>query len=135
MRLLASLDDEDRFRLSPGGKLALQDSTLFAYGVLMMGCRKGEEAYTNLKTLAIRLKNYKMYQLVVINIYMIIYMTEEIELSKNYPQSMIYLVNLLKNKIQYMAGVLDILQDCEAVHAGVKNYYNPRDKKINKRGL
>lgn len=67
VRMAASLDDEFRFRLSPGGRLALPDSSLFAYGVLMMGIKDGEIAFTRFRTVAMRLKNQKMYRRVFDN--------------------------------------------------------------------
>ena len=72
MRLLASKDDAGNFRCAPEGKITLQQTTLFSYAVLTMGMKVGEDAYMTLQQVATRLKNFKMYQVVLANLYILL---------------------------------------------------------------
>ena len=69
IRLLASKDDCGNFRCAPAGKIKLQKTALFSYAVLKMGMKVGEDAYMTMQRIATGLKNFKMYQLVLANLY------------------------------------------------------------------
>ena len=87
---------------------------MFAYGVLVMGIKEGEKSFCQVKNTALRLKQHKMYSLVLINLYVIIHMAEKLDLTM-FPKNLNGLVLLLKNKITYMANVLDLAEDCQHV--------------------
>ena len=62
-----------------------------------------------------------LYNLVLINLYVIIHMAETIDLTM-FPTDLSCLVKLLKNKISYMANVLEISDDCKDVLDSLQNY-------------
>ena len=122
IRLLASKDSEGNFRCAPEGKLVIQQATLFRYAVLSMGLKNGETAYFTMQNIAEKVKTYKMYHLVLVNLFVVIGMADTLKLDHEVAHFRI-LIDLLKNKLNYMSVSLGILNDCEKLLFAVKNYY------------
>ena len=120
VRLIASRDDTNKYRCAPEGKIAIPEITLFSYAVCQMGLKDGETAYLTCQNVSWKLKNYKMYQLVLANLYVVVGMADDLSHTENYVKA---LFELLKRKICCMVEYLGMLKDCDELLNCTKRYY------------
>jgi hypothetical protein len=129
IRMISSLDEQDRYRLSPGGKLSITQATLFSYAVQFLGLNQSEQSMTTVVNISKELSKCKIFHLVLINLSVLAELAvdffDEHDETSEHPKHMTCLIRLMRLRLKFLCQKYGLNEICDKLlNSDLKKSYS-----------
>ena len=123
IRILSSLDDNHKLRFA-SGLFALNQASLFAASTVRHGMKEAETILKKSINISLRLKDLKMYELVLITIFAILELSKIKIFSENsFSEALTELFYSVVGKIKFMISFLRLEESAEHLMLTIHSFY------------
>jgi len=107
----------ERYRLSPGGKLSISQTTLFSYAVQFLGLSQSEKSFKEVVSISKEMSNCKIFHLVLINLSVLAELAvdylDELDETSKHPKHMTCLLHLMRMRLKFLCKKYGLNDICD----------------------
>ena len=131
IRILSSLDDNHKLRFA-SGLFALNRASLFAESTVHHGLKEAEIIFKKSINISLRLKDLKMYELVLITMFAVLELSKIKTFSENsFSKALTELFYSVMGKIKFMISFLRLEESAEDLMLMIHSFYPAYVKNCN----